>query len=68
VGGDISIGEEVELRFRYRGEKLKAVLEKLEEAKSKTLIFKLEKNILVTPGQFAVFYKDEECLGGGVIA
>jgi tRNA-specific 2-thiouridylase len=68
VGRNIHVGEEIELRFRYRGEKVKAVLENAEEANSKTLIFKLEKNILVTPGQFAVFYKDEECLGGGVIA
>jgi tRNA-specific 2-thiouridylase len=67
IGRDISIGEEIELRFRYRGEKIKAVLEKVEEINGKTLIFKLEKNVLATPGQFAVFYKDEECLGGGVI-
>lgn len=67
IGRDISLGEEIELRFRYRGEKIKTVLESVEESINKILIFKLEKNILATPGQFAVFYKDEECLGGGVI-
>lgn len=57
--------DQIEIRLRYRGEKIGATVTQVE---GDTIVFALEKEVLPATGQFAVFYKDKECLGGGVIA
>jgi tRNA-specific 2-thiouridylase len=52
------------VRLRHRQEKQNAEL----RMQNKKLIIKFKKpQKAVTPGQFAVFYKNGECLGGGVV-
>jgi len=51
-------------KFRYR-QKDQDVKVKLKDEGCK-LIFKVPQ-LAVTPGQFVVFYQQEECLGGGII-
>ncbi len=55
---------ECEVRLRHRQALQKA---KIINHKSKIIIEFREPQKAVTPGQFAVFYKDNECLGGGVV-
>lgn len=52
----------VRLRHRQKMQKSKVI-----NLKSKIIIQFEKPQKAVTPGQFAVFYKDRECLGGGVI-
>ena len=52
------------VRLRHRQILQKAEIRSL---KGKILVEFSEPQRAVTPGQFAVFYKDDECLGGGVI-
>jgi len=55
-----------EVRLRHRQPLQKAVLEKGTKKGDTTVIFQKSQKA-VTPGQFAVFYKKGECLGGGII-
>lgn len=59
--GELQEDERLEVRTRYRGPLITAVL----MGNRLTLIDSLE---AVASGQSAVFYRGEECLGGGVIA
>lgn len=53
-----------EARLRHRQPLQKVIVDK----KNEKIILKFSKSQrAVTPGQFAVFYKSKECLGGGVI-
>ena len=52
-------------KIRYRSELAVAVVSELSGGKYKVEFKKLER--ASTPGQFAVFYKQSECLGGGEI-
>ena len=59
--------ENVETRIRYRQPTSKASLVPMEGDKGLYRLVFSEPQRAVTPGQFAVFYKGEELLGGGVI-
>ncbi len=52
-------------KFRYRGEDYEVFLEYLKDGRIK--VNYPEKVKAVTPGQFCVFYDQEECLGSGTI-
>ena len=56
---------ECTVKFRYRQSDSKAVIKKLPDEKYEVLFDEPQK--AVTPGQIVVAYKDEVCLGGGVI-
>lgn len=62
-------GETMQIRLRYRGDKIDIKILKIDKAE-KTCEFEIldekYKNEKVASGQFGVFYKGEECLGGGV--
>lgn len=51
-------------KFRYRQEEQEVIVEKLENCYH--IIFK-ERQRAITEGQYVVLYKDNVCLGGGVI-
>jgi tRNA-specific 2-thiouridylase len=53
------------VKTRYRQQDIPARLSKLADGRCKILFDSPQK--AVTPGQSAVFYKDEVCLGGGII-
>ena len=55
-----------ECRIRYGAENVSCVITKGHEEGLAVKFSKPQR--AVTPGQYCVFYKDEECLGGGVIA
>jgi tRNA-specific 2-thiouridylase len=57
--------QDVEVKIRYRSSLVPAVLYPPEDG-SATVVFR-ERQKAVTPGQFAVFYRGEEVLGGGTI-
>ncbi len=52
-------------KFRYRSKDVEITTYKWID--DKTLEIKYPEFEAVTPGQFAVFYHEEECLGGGII-
>ena len=54
-----------EVRLRHRQELQKCTID-IQENSSVTVLFAKPERA-VTPGQFAVFYKSGQCLGGGVI-
>lgn len=56
----VSDGQEILVRMRHRGKLLAATLQ------GKTMTMK-ETERAVTPGQSAVMYRGEECLGGGIV-
>ena len=61
----------VEAQIRYRSEPVKGILVPVKNQDKITKTFKLifeENQSSVTPGQAAVFYKDEILLGGGIIS
>ena len=51
-------------KFRYRQKDVKANIKKLKDG---NLEITYDKTKAVTPGQFCVLYKDDLCLGGGII-
>lgn len=53
-------------KFRYRQKDVKVRVE-LSEDESEAWVYFDEPARAITPGQAVVFYKDEECLGGGII-
>ncbi|XFA99250.1 tRNA 2-thiouridine(34) synthase MnmA [Candidatus Izemoplasma sp. B36] len=56
---------ECSAKFRYRQEDTKVILNWIDQT---TIEVKMKKPVrAVTPGQAAVFYQDEICLGGGII-
>lgn len=57
---DLSSVKNLSVRLRYRSEKISCKV--LDEN-----IIKLSKNAIVAPGQFAVFYEGNMCMGGGII-
>ncbi len=62
---------EVEAQIRYRSTPVKGILFPVKNEDNITKTFKLifeEKQSSVTPGQAAVFYKDDILLGGGLIS
>lgn len=52
--------QKVQVQIRYRGEKLDAQV-------SNTAIEFIDSQVAVAPGQSAVFYVENECIGGGII-
>ncbi len=62
ISGGLMLPSQVDVRFRYRAELKKAILKKNGELELKT------PERAITSGQSAVFYKNGELLGGGVIA
>jgi tRNA-specific 2-thiouridylase len=56
--------QKIKIRFRHRQELISGEY-KIEKDK---IIIKYKKTLSVTPGQFAVFYKKNTCLGGGIVA
>ncbi|MDO8633293.1 MAG: tRNA 2-thiouridine(34) synthase MnmA, partial [Candidatus Wildermuthbacteria bacterium] len=58
--------QSVDVKIRYRTSSVPASLQKL-NTKNYKLVFEQPQRA-VTPGQFAVLYKGEQLLGGGVIA
>ena len=62
---------EVEAQIRYRSHPVKGTLIPLKNSENPTKSFKLifdGNQSSVTPGQAAVFYKEEILLGGGLIS
>ena len=60
-----NIYTECTAKFRYRQKDCEVSIERLDE--NKALVKFKNKVKAVTKGQACVFYKDEECLGGGII-
>ena len=62
---------EVEAQIRYRSDPVKGFLVPIKDEENGTKTFKLifeDNQSSITPGQAAVFYKDEILLGGGLIS
>jgi tRNA-specific 2-thiouridylase len=65
LGSPPSISENLQVQVRYRAPKTPVTVQPMGKEGARV---KLEKSLPdVTPGQFAVFYSGEECLGGGII-
>lgn len=58
-------GDKLTIMVRYRGEKIRILkIQNVEDC----LEIELEKEVLVSKGQFGVIYKKDICCGGGVIS
>ncbi|EFF41313.1 tRNA 2-thiouridine(34) synthase MnmA [Mycoplasmopsis alligatoris] len=57
--------ENITVKFRYRQQEIKAIVEFLEDKKVK--IIYNSKSQAVTPGQQVVLYEGQKCLGGAII-
>ncbi len=51
-------------KFRYRGEEIPISLDYIDDSHIKV---SYQNGKSITPGQFCVFYQDEECIGSGII-
>jgi tRNA-uridine 2-sulfurtransferase len=62
-------GDILTMRVRYRGEKIQIKVLKIEKVSENNFYAEIEiaESIVYAAGQFAVFYIDEECVGGGVL-
>ncbi len=58
-------GSSIHARVRYKAEEVGATLRAFDHAHAEIQLSKPVPD--VTPGQYAVFYEGEECLGGGII-
>lgn len=66
VDENYPLPKECTVKFRYRQKDIPITLQVSPEGKS-AIAFYPQKSAAVTPGQEAVFYDGEVCLGGGVI-
>ena len=64
IAGEVPSVIAMTARFRHRQELQPC---EIKNGKSKTIIICAEPQKAITPGQFAVLYRGDECLGGGVI-
>ena len=64
INTELESGSECEIQIRYQSEPIKGTIYK--KPKGSKIVFH-EPVSAVTPGQSAVIYQDEECLGGAVI-
>ena len=64
INTELKNGSDCEIQIRYQSEPIKGTIYKT--PKGNKIIFH-EPVSAVTPGQSAVIYQDEECLGGAVI-
>ncbi len=62
--GAPKVGEQLDVKIRYRSQSSPAILE---ERENKPFVRFEKPQKTVTPGQVAVFYKDTQILGGGFI-
>jgi tRNA-specific 2-thiouridylase len=54
------------VKFRYRSHEIPAIVQ-IESPETVTVIVNNQHSAEVTPGQIAAFYKDDLCMGGGII-
>jgi tRNA-specific 2-thiouridylase len=66
IHAGLEAGESCQVRVRHRAPLIDATLLAQHEARV-TLQFKDEQRA-ITPGQSLVFYKDNECIGGGIVS
>jgi tRNA-specific 2-thiouridylase len=65
INGEIPLNKKVDIRFRHRQELIRG--EFSIDKKTNKFLLKYIKTNGVTPGQFAVLYQKDICLGGGIV-
>ncbi len=65
ISGEAPVKNELKVKIRHGAKKYECKVEWLNDNKATIKINEPDKGI--APGQFAVFYEDDVCLGGGVI-
>jgi tRNA-specific 2-thiouridylase len=63
IGGQMP--DAANVKIRYKSQEVPARVEPLDQTSARVTF--VEPQRAITPGQAAVFYRDEECLGGGII-